>query len=545
MSIFSKKCDKPRLNLFFTAFLSHALIFWIFSGGQTFALGETVLKFGGKAGWEQFKRRDGLTELDQVRPYKVLALNSISKNRDDSLDMALFFDEKENFIDSVGNYTLQTPKTVYIADASRARFGPGAAIFSGASPRNDNVDDNAIVLRARRYDALFSAGRNIGDFSIDFWLYPVSMENGEEPFSWTASIQNGGANSRIQNLSCAVSKNRMEWTMSNFFFEPPNGTDLETKSINVRLVSSAPIIPKRWSHHLIRFNVETGLLEYLVNGVLEDIGYATASGAEDGHVFSPVAGERGSFSIGKRFNGMIDHFRIYSRFVEEAELNRYQYNGRVRSAPIDLGAKSSVVLRVEAVGGIYNTFAGNTKAKNKLNDDFSFQGGAQMQFFIRASDSPYIWDEKAWRSFTPGSQLNTLRGRYIELAVDFYPGGDFETTPYLEDISVVFAQKAAPAPPATLQVTPQDGAVELSWKPSKDENAAGYLVYYGTAPGNYLGDDAALGHSPINVEKQTSVNIDNLKNGILYYFSVSAYDNLGMPGDYSREISVRPLRVFE
>jgi hypothetical protein len=242
---------------------------------------------------------------------------------------------------------------------------------------------------------------------------------------------------------------------------------------------------------------------------------------------------------------MIDHFRIYSRFVEEAELNRYPYNGRALSTPIDLGTKNSVVLRVDAVGGIYNAFAGNMKAKGSPKDAFSFEGGAQMRFFIRASDSPYRWDEKAWRSFTPGSRLSALRGRYIELAVDFYPGGDFETTPYLEDISVIFAQKAAPAPPAHLLATPRDGAVELSWKPSKDESAAGYLVYYGDGSGNYLGDGAALGPSPIDVGKQTSVNIDNLKNGTLYYFSVSAYDDLGMPGDYSREISVLPLRVFE
>ncbi|MDR2343717.1 MAG: hypothetical protein LBD86_04210 [Spirochaetaceae bacterium] len=510
----------------------------------SFGLGEDVLKFGGEAGWKQFSLRNGLAELENVRPTKVLALSSAEKSDDPSLDMALSFDEggAELFTDSVGNYRLLTSGTVYTAGSAWARFGDGAAVFSSAPGMADEAAKAPVVINARSAAALFSVGRNIGDFSLEFWLYPASMENGEEALSWTSAVRDGGVY-KNQSLGCAVSKNRIEWNIKNFFFAPKTEEALSVKSMDLRLVSSAPLVPKRWSHQLLRFDGTTGLLEYLVDGVLEDLAYTTPSGAEGGDVFLPLIGERGNFILGKRFNGMIDNFRVYKRFVEQAGLRPYSRSGSVRSAPIDLGGRNSTVLRVDASGGTYGALNGERRGVSAHTGNFDFPGGAQIQFFIRASDSPYSWEGAAWRAFTPGEALGSVRGRYIELAADFYPGGDFETTPFLEELSVVFARKAAPEPPPYIRAAAKDGGVELSWVPSKDEATAGYIVYYGAASGNYLGEGASAGPSPIDAGKRLSVSIDKLTNGILYYFSVSSYDDLGQAGDYSREVSARPLRM--
>ena len=510
---------------------------------SAFGLGEEALKFGGSSGWKQFSLRDGVIELENVRANKVLALSSVEKKADPSLDMELSFDEGggEFFIDSAGNYTLLASGAVHAAETAWARLGGGAAVFSGAlntAERGESAEA-PIVVRARRPGALFSGGRNVGDFSIEFWLYPGGMENGEEALSWTAQAGNGANTYKNQSLSCAVSKNRVEWLVKNFFFAPAG------ESMDVRLASSSPLVPKRWSHHLLRFDADAGLLEYLVNGVLEDLVYTTSSGREGGDVFLPVIGECGSFLLGRRFDGMMDNFRVYSRFVDKAGLGRYPQNGTVQSAAIDLGSQNSTVLRVNASGGAYSASGGTRQTIPGQTGDFNFPGGAQIQFFIRASDSPYNWKSEAWRTFTPGEPLNTVRGRYIELAARLYPGGDSETTPYLEEVDIVFARKAAPEPPPHFGAAARDGGVELSWRPSRDESAAGYIVYYGTASGDYFGEGASAGPSPIDVGKRLSVSIDNLVNGILYYFSVSAYDDLGQPGNYSREISARPLRMTE
>lgn len=516
------------------------------AGIPAFGLGEDVLKFGGEAGWKQFGLRDGLAELENVRPGKVLALSSVDKTRDASLDMSLSFDEgdAEMFIDNTGNYTLSVSEAVHAAGTAWARLGAGAAVFSKmlSATTPGAAAEAPLVITARRGGALFSAGRSIGDFSIEFWLYPGGMENGEEVLGWTAAVKNGAGVYKNQSLICTVSKNRIEWSIKNFFFAPKTERSISAESMDLSLASSAPIVPKLWSHHLLRFDGETGLLEYLVNGVLEDIAYTTSSGVEGGDIFMPVAGERGGFTLGKRFNGMIDNFRIHKRFVEQAALRRYSQSGRAQSVPIDLGAQNSAVLRVDAKGGAYGE---NRRNKSGDTGSFDFPGGAQIQFFIRGSDSLYSWDNAAWRTFTPGKPLNTVLGRYIELAAQFYPDGDFETTPYLEELNVVFARKSAPEPPPYLRAAVKDGCVELSWRPSKDDSVAGYIVYYGTASGDYFGEGSSSGPSPVDVGKRLSVSLDNLVNGVLYYFSVSSYDDLGQPGDYSREISARPLRISE
>jgi hypothetical protein len=151
----------------------------------------------------------------------------------------------------------------------------------------------------------------------------------------------------------------------------------------------------------------------------------------------------------------------------------------------------------------------------------------------------------------PGTDLaGTVRGRYVQFAVDFYPSGDGETSPYLEEIRVSYRPDEPPVPPSMVTALARDGAVTLNWKPSPDADTLGYMVYYGTARGEYFGEDAAPGSSPIDVGKQTSLYIDGLKNGVLYYFAVAAYDRRNRTdeggetfhaGEFSREVSARPL----
>jgi hypothetical protein len=99
----------------------------------------------------------------------------------------------------------------------------------------------------------------------------------------------------------------------------------------------------------------------------------------------------------------------------------------------------------------------------------------------------------------------------------------------------------------------RDGAVELSWRPSAGSDLGGYLVYFGTSGGEYLGEIVILNkgmtRSPIDAGNRTSLRIEGLTNGTLYYFAVAAYglayrgggDGRGA-GEFSREVAARPLR---
>ena len=79
------------------------------------------------------------------------------------------------------------------------------------------------------------------------------------------------------------------------------------------------------------------------------------------------------------------------------------------------------------------------------------------------------------------------------------------------------------------------------------------MVFYGTAKGEYFGDNGTQ-KSPIDVGNQTSISIEGLKNGTLYYFAVVAYDTQLAPepsqltlesGAFSREVAARPLRMAD
>jgi hypothetical protein len=93
----------------------------------------------------------------------------------------------------------------------------------------------------------------------------------------------------------------------------------------------------------------------------------------------------------------------------------------------------------------------------------------------------------------------------------------------------------------------RNGAVDISWRASPDTDLSGYLVYFGAASGEYFGESAVLGASPIDAGKRTSLRVDGLKNGALYYFTVAGYDrnNPADAGEFSREVSARPLRTIE
>jgi len=489
--------------------------------------------------------RTGITESKAVRPYPVLMLStaasaagyssaygilgSFSRLPESALEMSVSFDEGYAglFRDITGNYRVTASGDTAVLDRSYARAGAGAVHF-GSSPVS-------IVPNSR--GALLAPGNNIGDFTIEFWLYPLHMENGERIFSWTAY-----SGSSTQRVNCYSSRNRFTWSFNNFFTA---GNGLAYK--NIEFSGTTPIIPGKWSHHLIRFDAVTGMIEYLVDGYSEAIAYATATGRENSEVYTPVAGNSGVLLLGERFSGLMDEFKMYSAFAHRSSVQKYpSTGGRIETAAIDLGNNSSSVIRIDAAGGRTGVSASAVYNEFRENGRFRFSDDSEMNFFIRSGNNPYLLNSSRWLVFTPGELISGITGRYVQIAVDFYPSADGESSPYLDELRVVYKPGEPPLPPRNLTAVAKDGAVSLFWRHSPAENIAGYLVYYSSIRGEYFGRDAALGSSPIDAGLTNNIQINGLTNGTLYYFTVAAYDfktgdiNYHV-GEFSSEVTARPL----
>jgi hypothetical protein len=466
-------------------------------------------------------------------------------------DLYLSFDEgsPERFMDYYGHYDV-TISPVLEAAGDSARRGSGAVSFSGGDGSRfsaftqETVSLNSnregpLVIRPRS-SALLAPGNHLSDFSIEFWLCPISLENGEQILAWYSSYPEGRGNYIFQRIQCTVSRNRLQWTFSNFFFDPMGNIPAK----NTFTLISPPILPKTWSHHLIRYNADLGLLEYLVDGRQETLDYTTSTGREWGDVYTPIIGEDASLVLGNHFTGLMDEFRIYSQYLETPILTKYApWGGRVESQTLDLQSVQSRLVMLEARGGKVSG-PGNIRNDYTGTDSFRFEDHSELRFYVRLSNNPYQLNDKPWIPVQPWIQLpETYTGRYVQIAVEFFPSADGETTPYLEELNLVYRTTEAPPPPSLVTAQARDGAVELSWRQVANNNLGGYLVYIGTSQETYFG--AAGISSPVDAGNRTSMRIEGLQNGVLYFFAVASYDKVyGIPGDFSREVASRPMREF-
>jgi hypothetical protein len=551
------------------------------------ALEEKVLVIGSAFGWNAAEKQVQVTEIPALRPFPVLALSSAwtgdsgngaaetaNNARQDILalyeayrnfpadesavDLALSFDQSRpaDYRDAAGRYRVEVSPALQTAAGRWARYGSGAALFARVVAREETLP-----LRLSPERGLFSPGPGMRDFSIEFWLYPNNLENGEQILAWTAVLP--GKTETLQRIFCEAVRNRIRWSFRNFFAAP--GSPDQGPALSISLETRKSLVPRTWTHHLIRYDADTGLLEYLVNGELENAAYTTLSGREGGDVYTPYPGRDGFFVLGGRYSGLMDEFRIYrkaigvpgrgvpdtsGRGLELPELAKFpKSGGRFETRTLDLGEPGSTVLRLEAFGGRYTAGSAGRPVRNSYEgrSSFRFSDDSTVQFFLKAGEEPYHFDSAPWIPVTPGMALDGIRGRYVQLAAAFYPGRDCETGPYLEEIRIVYESNEAPYPPSMVTARAFDGAAELNWRPSPDTDTAGYVVYYGTSSGVYYGEGAVQGSSPIDAGRRTGLRLDGLKNGVLYFFVVAAYDESGFfhVGKFSKEVTARPLRTNE
>lgn len=109
----------------------------------------------------------------------------------------------------------------------------------------------------------------------------------------------------------------------------------------------------------------------------------------------------------------------------------------------------------------------------------------------------------------------------------------------LSPLSALAEDASAPSDVENLEVTPGDESATLQWDPATDDTAVdGYYVYYGLDSVPEDADDY-IGYE--DAGDATEYTMENLTNGMTYYFAVVAYDEAGnVSEEYSNEAETTP-----
>jgi hypothetical protein len=465
---------------------------------------ERIITLKTQDGWVPFREANHITLKKGYRGENDIVLKDTQYTKDGETDLIMHFNTP-HFPLEEGYYSIKYFSGWITTDKSK--LGEGSGYFRNGS-----------MTLTIEQDSMFSAGTLWGDFSIEFWLYPMTLSDGEQILHWQGYKFEKG-NVIPQEIDCTIQSNRLKWSFKNIFSSFSDNKNISLTGIN-------DLIPKKWSHHLLRFDSETGLLEYGINNIPAAITYTTETSHEGGNIYLPQIGISPEKEINLFFHytGFIDEVRIKKEVVDKPNLNKYSMPyGHVVTESIDTGGYNSKLLSVETV---QNT-PDNTSVK----------------YFYRISDVLPISSE--WTHINTGEAIqNNNTGRFIEIMIYLYPNGEGEISPEVSQIQIVYEPDLPPPPPTNLRAKPKDSSVVLSWRKVIDPDVKGYLVYYGTESGQYFGSESGQGPSPIDVGNTDTIEIQGLENGRVYYFAVSAYGQSIIRrtnAPLSIEVSARPI----
>ncbi len=423
-------------------------------------------------------------------------------------DLLLEF-EQEPLTDSAGKWKVSREGLLQLSPQEK-KFG-NRSLYVKAP--------NGKITLAPALSTIFTPNTVLGSFSIDFWIKPQLAANGEIIFLWKGSRQNG-KNWYTQQISGIVLQNKLRINFINIFFN-------NNKEQVINLAALTPIAPDTWAHYLVTYNSENGLLQLIKDGKPEAIIYLTATGKENGKLFTGLMGTTINFDLAPNYTGFIDNFRITEGVLEQVNEKRYPLDGGIAVSPvIDLGAKDSLITTIKP----------------------NIVGDAKQQVVIsyRLSNSAQTWTDRDWKLLINDSYKKD-KGRYLQLKYELYPDPLGMTSPIIKQTLIEYEQNQLPLPPKNITAISGNGTITLYWTPSNEPDVKGYVIYYGRESGKYFGTDAKEGKSPIIIygASISSFALTNLQNGSLYFICIAAFDDEAAVqiGEFSQEVTARPMRI--
>ena len=491
----------------------------LFAAATSAAFAEAKqIVLGGKGGWPVFQYEENITTGKGRFGYDCIELATNSFVFDDYTDLLIDFENPVNPI-SAGYYSI----------ASNNLKNSSDSLLEKSAGLSRNIGGLSVSGQPGTF---FGSEGLMGSFSLEFWLCPSLAENGEVIVNWESS-KNVRGRLVYQLINCIFDGGKLNWTISNLFdsYAGPNGDG------EIHLKGSSTVVPDSWSYHALSYDCESGILEYLVNGITEDIIYITSNGREDGEVSLIVMGTPAELQFCNEYTGKIDEIRILRRPYSPPDYQSAEAAGALgRMLYQPAGGRFETRPIVVSTGSVLNS----------LTAEMNVPAQTEVSFFVRSGDNYFNWTDSypEWKPVESGKAISGVSGMYFQVACELYPDGNGAVSPSVTQLTLDFTELPLPLPPFTVKAEAGNGSVTLSWNYSVDDTAGGYYIYYGNRPGEYLGRVALEGPSPVNVGNTTSFTLTGLENGKIYYFAVASWSALDdrITGPLSKEVFARPLQ---
>jgi hypothetical protein len=458
------------------------------------------------------KQNVELITLQKIPSYYEIKRKTI--NEHDKINMKLSFEKNKEY-DDTGNYKF---------NYNKFRISENITI-QGKSGYFVNADDR-IELNGGK-NSIFQSGVITGSFTIDFWMYPVHFSNNDVIFR-VGSHYFDRLEDKVeeQAMSLVLNNGKLIWEFTNIFESEKFHKDL------IKLESFDIMMPEKWSHVNLGFDSYSGVLTMTVDGKEVSAALATVDGSRDSSVLNLKFNQANKcdIKIAPSFYGALDEFYILNDSLETSS-ERYDDDG---------GVILSNVIELEE-GGVYIS---------KITPSDTKKNNTDILYYYRYSDSPFAPEEEfskniKWHILGTENPYSS-KVRFIQWKIMFLPGNNSDYSPRFRGLAMVYDKNLPPSKPAGIKFIAGDGKVRIKWMKNSEKDIKGYKIYYGRKSGYYFGKDASEGASPIDIGLKNEVEITGLRNNVIYYFTITAYDdeNKTHESEFSDEVIVRPLEKY-
>lgn len=402
---------------------------------------------------------------------------------DDSVDLLLTFNQEQQRKEDTGHYSYKQ---------CNLYFNPNFK-FCDSTVAGFIKPDNKLMVGIHSNNFLAN-DIDLGSFAIDFFIYPVALENTENLVKKGIFLDN-----RFYGIVISIENRKVKVLFDNFFYSE------EGNAYSRKLVSQSDIQLKQWHHIGIIFDRSNGKISLYINGVRETENLPNPEQISDIPHFAKWDGS--DLNLFDDFKGYVDNFRIVktANIDFKSYLNFFNSQMEISSPIIDLGYSASEI----------TDFRFHVRNKDEGIISFYIKQGNKKEDFIKNDWEQIDLEER------PNNQLivgKLRKSHYLQWKIEIERNISSEKIPFLYDIVIKYTENIPPLAPKNIQIERlNQQAIRINWDPNYEEQVLGYIIYWGNEKQRY--------ENKLDIGIKNSYIIDSLNTNKNYYFAIKAYNN--------------------